>query len=88
MHQADFLTVPLSSRRAAGVLGNEFKKMGLKTEQIDHTTYSECPVADPRNFHMVRLCYSVTACDDTHMHADQRWFPNQLKTHQLAVAVS
>ena len=53
VRQADFLTVPLSSRRAAGVLGSDFKKMGLKTEQIDHTTYSECPVADPRTFHMV-----------------------------------
>jgi hypothetical protein len=58
MCQADYLTVPLSSRRAAGVLGSDFKKMGLTTEQVDHATYRACRVADPRRFHLVRPRHS------------------------------
>lgn len=55
MWQADYLTVPLSSRRAASVLGSNIphKLMGLMAKQIDHTTYNQCPVADPRTFHKV-----------------------------------
>ncbi|CAL8463979.1 g3514 [Coccomyxa elongata] len=51
--RADYLTVPLSSRRAASVLGSNIphKLMGLMAKQIDHTTYNQCPVADPRTFH-------------------------------------
>ena len=53
--QADYLTVPLSSRRAAGVLGHDFKKMGLKGEQVDHATYAACPVPSLQRFHLVRV---------------------------------
>lgn len=51
--------MPLSSRRASGVLGNTFKKMGLRAEQIDHSTYSQCPVPDPRNFHKADSLHNV-----------------------------
>lgn len=51
--QADYLTVPLSSRRAAGVLGHDFKKMGFRTDQVDHDTYAACPVTSPQRFHLV-----------------------------------
>lgn len=54
--QADYLTLPLSSRRAAGVLGHDFKKMGLRNEQVDHDTYAACPVASPQRFHLVSPC--------------------------------
>ena len=45
--QADYLTVPLSSRRAAGVLGHDYKRMGLRSEQVDHETYADCAVPPP-----------------------------------------
>ena len=48
------MTVPLSSRRAAGVLGHDFKKMGLRGDQIDHATYGNCSHPFPRTFHAVR----------------------------------
>ena len=59
------MTVPLSSRRAAGVLGHDFKKMGLRGEQIDHTTYQNCSHPVPQTFHAVSSpqCHSlVTSC--------------------------
>jgi len=52
--QAHYVTVPLSSRRAAGVLGHDFKKMGLRSDQIDHTTYGSCAHPFPQTFHAVR----------------------------------
>lgn len=52
--QAHYLTVPLSSRRAAGVLGHDFKKMGLQRDQIDHVTYGNCSHPQPQTFHAVR----------------------------------
>ena len=52
--QAHYLTVPLSARRAAGVLGHDFKKMGLRSSQIDHATYANCSHPDPQTFHVVR----------------------------------
>ena len=52
--QAHYLTVPLSARRAAGVLGHDFKKMGLRASQIDHATYANCSHPDPQTFHVVR----------------------------------
>jgi len=52
--QAHYVTVPLSSRRAAGVLGHDFKKMGLRSDQIDHATYSSCAHPFPQTFHAVR----------------------------------
>ena len=52
--QAHYLTVPLSPRRAAGVLGHDFKKMGLRSSQVDHTTYANCSHPDPQTFHVVR----------------------------------
>ena len=52
--QADYLTVPLSSRRAAGVLGHDYKRMGLRSEQVDHETYADCAVPSLQRFHLVR----------------------------------
>ena len=46
--------MPLSSRRAAVVLGHDFKRMGLKAEQVDHATYAACAVPSLRRFHLVR----------------------------------
>lgn len=51
--QAHFVTVPLSSRRAAGVLGHDTKKMGLRGDQIDHATYQNCTHPIPQTFHAV-----------------------------------
>ncbi|CAK0786177.1 hypothetical protein CVIRNUC_009390 [Coccomyxa viridis] len=50
--KAHYLTVPLSARRAAGVLGHDFKKMGLRSSQIDHATYTNCSHPDPQTFHV------------------------------------
>ena len=61
--QAHYLTVPLSSRRASGVLGHDFKKMGFASDKVEHKTYDSCPHPFPESFPKVKdICPHFTGC--------------------------